>query len=177
VRPFLLCALVVSACGQTAPPGWKIVHDGKMLCQIAVPPDWSPFTEGSGAAVFHDATTAIAVVTSQPGQAFKPLTESQLRNLGVPRDKIYENSAKRLFYQDRVAESPDESNAFSAMVPGKDGTCSSHVVFSRDISEDTARKIALSIGPAPEQKSSGQAPVISCEPGPHPPLGPAARAY
>jgi hypothetical protein len=158
VRPLLLCVLVISACAQTVPQGWKVIHDGKMSCQIAVPPDWTPFTEGSGAAVFHDATTAIAVVTSQPGQTFKPLTESQLRMLGVVRERIFENSAKRLFYQDRVAPSSDDSNAFSAMVPGKDGTCSCHIVFGRDISEDTARKITLSVGPVPEQKSTVQPP-------------------
>ena len=147
MRPFLLCVLVVSACGQTVPPGWKIVHDGKMLCQVAVPPDWAPFTEGSGAAVFHDATTAIAVVTSQPGQTFKPFTDQQIKTLDVPRDKIFENSATRIFYQDRVSAGPDDPNAYSSMVPGKGGTCSSHVVFVRSIPEDIGKKIALSIGP------------------------------
>ena len=175
MKQFLLCVLAVSASAQTGPPGWQAVHDGKSVCQIAVPPDWTPFTEGSGAAVFHDATTAIAVVTSQPGQAFKPLTESQLRTLGVARDKIFENSAKRLFYQDRVATGADDSNAYSAMVPGKDGTCSCHLVFAHDIPEETARKIVLSLGPAPETKSSAlPAPVARRRPNRRSPGGPAA---
>jgi hypothetical protein len=56
------------------PAGWQIVknskNDSKNACQIAVPPDWSQYGDNSGAAVFHDVSTAIAVVTSEPGQAF-----------------------------------------------------------------------------------------------------------
>jgi len=157
MKPMLLCALLVSllrpAPAQTVPEKWQVLRDAKVACQIAVPPEWVPFNEGSGAAVFHDATTAIAVVTSQPGQTFKPLSETQLKLLGIARDKIFENSAKRLFYQDKTAAGPDDSNAFSAMVPGKDGTCSSHIVFAREITPEIAKKITLSLGPVPEQKS------------------------
>jgi hypothetical protein len=149
----LLAALAASASAQAVQDGSKVVRDAKVACQITVPSDWVPFNEGSGAAVFHDATTAIAVVTSQPGQTFKPLTENQLRMLGIARDKIFENSAKRLFYQDRTAATPDDSNALSVMVPGKDGTCSSHIVFARDIPQETAKKIVLSVGPVADQKS------------------------
>src|SRR5690242_19931221 len=79
----------------STPPGWKIVKDGKNACQIAVPPEWVPFSESSGAAVFHDASTAIAVVTSQPGQAFKPLTDSMVKLLDIRKEKMFENTAKR----------------------------------------------------------------------------------
>jgi hypothetical protein len=157
MRSVLGCSLLVtvlaSASAQTVPEGWKVVRDAKVACQIAVPAEWTPFNEGSGAAVFHDATTAIAVVTSQPGQKFKPLSDTQLKVLGIAREKIFENSTKRLFYQDKTATGHDDSNAFSAMVPGNDGTCSCHVVFAHDIPEETAKKITLSLGPAADQKS------------------------
>lgn len=65
--------LLASASAQTKPADWKIVKDSKGHCQIAVPADWDSLSENARAAVFHDATTAIAVVTSQPGQAFKPI--------------------------------------------------------------------------------------------------------
>jgi hypothetical protein len=145
--------LLASVSAQTVPADWKTVKDGKSACKIAVPPDWTPFSEGTGAAVFHDATTAIAVVTSQPGQTFKVLTERQIGMLGVPKDKIFENSPKRLFYQDKAARNSDDTSAFSAMVPGNAGTCSCHVVFIKDIPEDTAKKIALSVAPAEQQSS------------------------
>lgn len=145
--------LLAPLIAQTVPPDWKTVNDAKNACKIAVPPDWTPFSEGSGAAVFHDASTGIAVVTSQPGQTFKVLTDRQIAMLGVPKARIFENSAKRLFYQDKVARNSDDSNAYSSMVPGNAGTCSCHVVFVKEIPEDTARKIALSVAPAEQQTS------------------------
>ncbi|HEV2445574.1 MAG TPA: hypothetical protein VGS58_06615, partial [Candidatus Sulfopaludibacter sp.] len=51
----LLCGPPASA--QTVPEGWQVVRDSKGACQIAVPKDWAPFMENSGAATFHDSTT------------------------------------------------------------------------------------------------------------------------
>jgi hypothetical protein len=149
--PIVLLCLLGSVAAQT-PAEWKTVKDAKTACRITVPPDWTIYSEATGAAVFHDATTAIAVVTSQPGQTFKPLTERQVAMLGVAKDKIFENSTKRLFYQDKTARNSDDTNAYSAMVPGNGGTCSCHVVFARDIPQDTARKIALSVAPVEEKQ-------------------------
>jgi hypothetical protein len=145
---FLLFFPILAA--QTVPPGWKVVRDSKSLCQVAVPPEWAPLAEEAGAAVFKDSTTAIAVVTSQPGQAFKPLPESLQKVMDIPKDKLFENTAKRTFYQDRTSRNPETANAYSASVPGKGGTCNCHVVFLPSVSEEIARKITLSLGPAPE---------------------------
>src|SRR5690242_1140323 len=118
---FLLSAWTGAA--QNVPAGWKIVKDAKGSCQVAVPPDWTLYGDGTGAAVFHDATTGIAVVTSQAGQKFKPFTESQLNILDISRDKVFENSAKRLFYQDRTSRNSDQPSAYSVMTAGHGGTC------------------------------------------------------
>jgi hypothetical protein len=138
---------------QTIPASWKVVKDSKSFCQIAVPPEWTPFGENSGAAVLKEASNAIAVVTSQPGQEFKPLPESIVRSLELPKDKLFENSAKRVFYQDRIAKSAEETNAVSASVPRKGGTCSCHVVFASSVAEEVAKKIALSLGPVTSDAS------------------------
>jgi hypothetical protein len=143
----LLCAL--PAAPQTPPEGWKPVQDAKSACQIFVPPEWTSLGETTGAAVLHDPTTAIAVVTSQPGQEFKPFTASFLKVMGVPKSKLFENSATRIFYQDKTSEGRDDPSAFSASVPGKHGTCSCHIVVQPSIAEEIARKIALSLTPAP----------------------------
>ena len=144
----LLCCL--PAWPQTVPAGWKVIKDAKGTCQIAVPPDWVPFGDNTGAAQFHDSTTAIAVVTSQPGQEFKPLSAGLVKSIGIPKEKMFENTATRIFYQDRVSHSPDDTSAFSASVPAKGGMCSCHVVVLPSIPEDTAKKIALSLAPVPE---------------------------
>jgi hypothetical protein len=138
------------AAPASVPAGLKVLKDPKGACQITVPEAWNSSSEQAGWAVLRDATTAIAVVTSQPGQAFKPLPESLLKMLGIPKEKIFENSAKRVYYQDKIAAGPSDTNAFSVMVPGKAGTCSSRVVFLPEVPEETARKIVLSVGPAAE---------------------------
>jgi hypothetical protein len=149
----LVLLFSIAAQTQTVPAGWKIVKEGKGTCQIAVPPEWVPFGEISGAAIFHDSTTAIAVVTSQPGQQFKPLSPALLKTIGVPKEKMFENSATRIFYQDKTGRNPNDTSAFSASVPAQNGTCSCHVVVLPSIPEDVARKIALSLSPVPEREA------------------------
>jgi hypothetical protein len=148
--PILVLLLSSPVSAQTIPEGWKVVKDSKNMCQIAVPPEWVLLEDGSGAAVFQGSTTAIAVVTSQPGQIFKPLPESLQKVLDIRKEKMFENSVKRLFYQDKTSKRSSDPNAYSASVPGKAGTCSCHVTFLPTISADMAKKIALSLGPVPQ---------------------------
>jgi hypothetical protein len=150
-RVFALFALLLpGAASATEPAVWKVLKDSKGACQITVPEAWEFSSDQAGFAVLRDAVTAIAVVTSQPGQAFKPLPESLLKMLGIPKEKIFENSAKRVYYQDKIVASSPDAKAFSVMAPGKAGTCSSRVVFLPEVPDEIARKIALSVGPAPE---------------------------
>jgi hypothetical protein len=138
---------LAAAGAGTLPTGWKAIKDSKGLCQIAVPANWTPGAENTGSAVFQDASVAIAVVTSQPGQTFRPLSDTMLKWMNVPKDKVFENSATRVFYQDRTGHDASEPSALSAMVPGKGGACSSRVVFLSTVPEETVKKIALSVGP------------------------------
>jgi hypothetical protein len=143
----LLCCLSVRA--ETIPAGWKTVKDSKAACQIAVPAEWVPFGENNGAAMLRDSTIAIAVVTSQPGQEYKPLTPGLVKAIGIPKEKLFENTDTRLFYQDRASRNSEETNAFSSSVPAKSGTCSCHVVALPSVAEDIAKKIALSLSRVP----------------------------
>jgi hypothetical protein len=153
MREFTISALVLLSgltASAQAPSGWKTIKDAKSTCQIAVPPEWTPLGENNGAAIYKDATNAIAVVTAQLGQEFKPLTPGFIRSMGLPAGKVFENSAKRIFYQDQTSRGPDDTSAFSVSVPAKNGSCSCHVAFLKTVSEDLARKIALSLAPIPE---------------------------
>jgi len=138
---------LVAAAAGGVPEGWKTIKDSKGLCQIAVPADWTPGAENTGSAVFQDASVAIAVVTSQPGQTYRPLSDAMLKLMNIPKDKLFENSATRLFYQDRTGRDSSEPSALSVMAPGKGGACSSRVVFLPTVPEETAKKIAVSVGP------------------------------
>ena len=98
-------ALVLLACfsvsAEALPADWKLVKDSKDLCQLAVPSDWVSLPDTIGAAILHDPATAIAVVTSQPEQTFQPLTEVLRKLIRIPQDRMFENSAKRLFTRTR----------------------------------------------------------------------------
>jgi len=144
----LLVLFLSAVSAQTVPPGWNTVKDNKGLCQIAVPPEWTSLGESTGAAVLRDSTHAIAVVTSQPGQAFRPLPDPLVKSLEIPKDRMFENSPKRIFYQDRVSKGTEDANAFSASVPAGSGTCSCHLVVQPAVSVEVAKKIAMSLGPA-----------------------------
>ena len=143
------------AAGDTVPKNWKIIQDSKAVCQIAVPDNWT-VGEAAGSAYLQDPTVAIAVVTSQPAQAFKPISDSMLNLLNVPKENVFENSAKRVFYRDRPNPSNPDSHSLNVMVPGKTGTCSARVVYPSTIPEETAKKIALSLSPPPETSAAAQ---------------------
>ena len=153
MREFTVPTLILLSClaaGAQTPAGWKTIKDAKSTCRLSVPAEWAPLGESNGAAVFKDSSTAIAVVTSQPGQEFKPLTPGFIKSMGVPKEKVFENSTKRIFYQDQVSRGPDDTSAFSVSVPAKNGSCSCHVAFLPSVPEETAKKIALSLEPVPE---------------------------
>ena len=156
MREFIVATLVLlgipAVTAQTVPQGWKPVRDARGLCQIAVPPEWAPLEGSSGAAVLRDASTALAAVTSQPGQAFRPLTDSLLRLLAIPKERMFENSSKRVFYQDKVSKHAEDPNGFCASVPAKGGTCSCRVSVVPSIPLATAKSIALSLAPVQEQE-------------------------
>src|SRR5580765_8353785 len=116
----LMTSLITpAAVAQTVPAGWKVVKDAKSACQIGIPPEWDSWKESSGAAVFKDPTMAIAVVTNQPGQKFEPLSAVMVRMLAIAKEKLFENTAKRLFYQDRTSGRAEEQSAYSASVPAE----------------------------------------------------------
>ena len=146
----LFLGFLQAAAGTLMPPGWKIVKDAKGICQVAVPPEWVPWTDSAGAAVFHDATTAIAVVTYQAGQNFQPLTAGMLKTLDIRKEKLFENTAKRIFYQEKTSSNAELPNAYSSSVPVKGATCSCRVVALPSIPDEVVKKIALTLGPVAE---------------------------
>jgi len=152
MRACALTALVLlfarTACAQAVPAGWKVVTDSKSACRIAVPAEWVSFGENNGAAMLRDSTTALAVVTSQPGQEFKPLPAGLAKSVAFSREMMFENTPKHIFYQDKASRNAEDPNAFSASIPSKDGTCSVHVVALPSVPADIAKKIALSLAPA-----------------------------
>jgi len=146
----VLILLNLPLAAQVAPSGWQIVKDSRNTCQLAVPPDWSLYGESHSAAVFHDASTALVVVTGQPAQAFAPLSERLKAVLNLGKEKLFENTANRIFYEDKASAHPADPKSYTFSVPGKNGTCSGRLTFLPSVPDDLARQIVLSLGPAPE---------------------------
>jgi hypothetical protein len=131
-----------------------MVKDPKGFCQIAVPPEWTLMDQATGAASMPGGSTVIAVVTAQPEQVFKPLSPTLLRVLNVPKEKLFENSAKRIFYQDKVSTKAEDPNGYSSSVPGRSGTCSCRLTVVPSVTEEIAKTIALSLAPVPEKEKT-----------------------
>ena len=89
-------------------------------------------------------------VTSQPGQAFAPLTEHLKSILNISKEKLFENTANRIFYEDKASAHPADPKWYTFSVPGKSGTCSGKLTFLPSLPDDLARQIVFSLGPALE---------------------------
>jgi len=159
MREYIISVLIllnIPLAAQVAPSGWQIVKDSKNACQLAVPPDWSIYGESRSAAVLHDTSTALVVVTSQPGQAFAPLSERLKSVLNIGKEKLFENSANRIFYEDKSSSHPADPKWYTFSVPGKSGgTCSGKLTFLPSLPDDLARQIVFSLGPAAPETHKG----------------------
>ena len=152
MREYIIAVLILlnPLTAQVVPSGWQIVKDSKNACQLAVPPDWSIYGESRSAAVLNDTSTALVVVTSQPGQAFAPLTEHLKSILNISKEKLFENTANRIFYEDKASAHPADPKWYTFSVPGKNGTCSGRLTFLPSLQDDLARQIVFSLGPVPQ---------------------------
>jgi hypothetical protein len=153
MREYTIAVLILlntPLAAQVVPSGWQIVKDSRNACQLAVPPDWSMYGESRSAAVLHDTSTALVVITSQPGQAFAPLTERLKSILNIIKEKLFENTASRIFYEDNSSAHPADPKWYTFSVPGKNGTCSGHLTFLPSLQDDLARQIVFSLGPVVE---------------------------
>ena len=100
------------------------------------------------AALFLSLVASAWAQTTPAG--WKVVTDSKgACQIAVPPDweLLSENTARRIFYQEKISRHADDPNAYSVSVPGKAGTCSGHISALPSVSDETAKKIALSLGP------------------------------
>ena len=113
-------------------------------CVMSVPADWkaNPMlksdvstADASAGAVIH----TDAGVTTLAG--IKPLLLQSLKPV-----KTFEDSSQRWWFQYRNGSG---TTSWYVGVPGKHGVCGAQIGFKQAAMTDTARKIALSVGPVP----------------------------
>src|SRR5260370_2527873 len=90
----LLFLFIQPTWAQTVPAGWKVVRDSKRACQIAVPPEWTPWADNSGAAVFLGSTTALSVGNRQLGQTFKTLRERPRNTVSISTGSMFDDNGQ-----------------------------------------------------------------------------------
>jgi hypothetical protein len=142
----LACFLaLLAAAAQTSPAGWKVIKDQRGTCQVAVPPDWIPSTRNPGVASAKDVLEGMVVVTGD-SQRLKPIPESMQKVMKI--EKLYENTDKRVVYMTHIARDAKDSSSLSVAVPAQSGSCMTQVTYRSTISDDLAKKIAFTVGPA-----------------------------
>jgi hypothetical protein len=127
------------------PGSWKVIHDKSNACQLAVPADWSANSPLPGSAQ-APGNQGDLQVSSSPGKAFKPFNDMTQKALMV--GKMLENSEKLVFYSSAPTKSDHPITPYRAIVPGKDGTCSTMVSVRAGVPEETVRKIVATLSVA-----------------------------
>jgi len=123
----LFLSLVAITPAQTTPKGWRIVKDAKGFCEIAVPADWRPLYEKAGAALLHDATNAIAVIASQPGQPFKTALGDSAEVAGPRQGQAFREYGKADLLSGQDLSETGRSERLQRQCAGQEG----HVQCSR----------------------------------------------
>jgi len=143
----LLAALVMAASAASIPAGWTMLKDSKGACQVGIPADFKPNPSFKGLGEGPGQLISIQIV-SQAGAKVKPMNDLTQKALKV--DKMFDNSADKLFYSLAPMKTSDGKmlTRWHITVSGNGGTCSGVITLQPGASEDLARKIADTLGPA-----------------------------
>ena len=142
-RGILILALIVPAqTALNAQAGWKTMQDKTGSCQISVPPTWTLLSL-PGHVNSPQGTTTMLISGNRP---FRPFSDETIKVLNV--DKVFENSATRIFYVGKPSGNPAYVN-YHVEAPGKVNSCIAQITLQPHSLEDDAKKIALSLSKTP----------------------------
>lgn len=132
------------ATGATLATGEQHIHSHKGTCQVTVPSDWKQNSMLKSMASAPGKAVTVVVTSSEGFTALadvKPIIQSSL----VPV-KTIEDTSQRLWYQ---YKGDGKGIGWYVGVPGKGVICGAQISFKNAAQADLARKIALSVRPAP----------------------------
>lgn len=143
----LATALVAAASAASIPAGWTTIKDSKGACQVGIPPDFKPNPSFKGLGEGPGQVISIQIV-SQAGAKVRPLND--LAQKAVRVDKMFDNTNDKLFYSTAPLKGFDgkTSAGWHITVIGNGGTCAGIITLLPGASEDLAKKIADTLGPA-----------------------------
>lgn len=126
------------------PSGWKVAKDRAGTCQLAIPADWTPDKLVSSFVSSPDGKANAVIHSLRAGQSFADAV-AMAKQVMTP-SKVIEDSPKRTWYAYQDASGKPGTNWYVAVA----GTpvCTAQVTFQNPATEETAKKIALSVSPA-----------------------------
>jgi hypothetical protein len=133
-----------TAAAQTVPAGWKTVTDMRKVCQIAVPADWTADSLIKSFVTSPDKKANAVVHGLRAGSDFAGVVASA--KLMLPPAKTFEESASKIWYEETPKPGTTERGWYVAV--GGAQACNAEIKFEGAAFEETAKKIAASLGPA-----------------------------
>ena len=138
-----LFTMLLASSTLFAQSGWKTVKDKTDACKISVPPNWTLLST-AGMANSPQNTSTIVI---RGNTHFSHFSDMTLKMLNI--DKVFENSASRIFYVTKPGSGNPSLVTYHVEVPGKGNSCIAEIYLRPNTLEDDARKIALSLSPVP----------------------------
>jgi hypothetical protein len=120
--------------------GWKTVKDRTGVCQISIPPSWSPIPSSPGQ--FASSDHQMSVLISGYPRSGALMTEAKKCELGA--DKIIENSAERWIYTNKPT--PQNVITYHVNVPTAKPVCAAELAVKVGHPEDEIKQIAATVG-------------------------------
>ena len=124
----------------SAQAGWQTLRDKTGVCQLAVPGNWSLLSlPGHAASPEHMDTTVI-----EGRVAYRPFHFSQGEMKVLNIDKVFQNSAQRVFYSANTGATPP-SLIYHVEVPGRTKVCIAQISTTPSFSQDEVKRIAATL--------------------------------
>ena len=141
-----MALLTAPLLADSIPSGWIVLKDRTGACQIAAPADFK--SDAMAPSLAKGPGDAMEVQIYSSVNPVKPLNETVAKVMGIER--MFENTDKRVFYANKQAKVMDGRmiTAWHVTVPRAAGSCFATITLTPAGTEDLARRIAGTIGPA-----------------------------
>ncbi len=139
----LSLGLLLLSATVSAQPGWQTFKDKTGDCQLSVPANWSVQSEpGRAASPEHMGTTLV-----EGRVAFRQFNLSEGMKKALNIDKVYENSAQRVFYSGPSGGAPP-AVIYHVEVAGRTKVCIAEITSTPSYSLDEVKKVAATLSAA-----------------------------
>lgn len=145
----VLIAFSGMAVAQQAPAGWKVMKSEKASCQVAVPGDWA-IDNAFQTASSPNKLLSVSILHEKDVDT-GPSVSDDLRIAAYSPVKVFENTSKRVFLEDKAAVlgPAKPGRKFVAFVPhSSKGICQAILSLKSGGPEELAKQVVLTVSVA-----------------------------